>query len=269
MSLKFYIRIKIRILGVIFDEHLSFIEHFKEVKRYFSSRIVAVYQLKQLGLSDYCLKQTTLALRNKITFGLYQFTKISISSLNNIEILWRRILRAWTGANRYVPNSILYQVTGVCSIEDFSEYLLICRLCDTKRRQLVPFEIYPDPIIDLNGENSEINNLEIRLKLKYNFRSSTINNSADCDRREKLKKKGSILNYYLSLSYENNTNTYLQLFYRAKLFSSRIKTCNQRHRQNHHNKHKNLEAEDRLKYIRLDFIRNKQIRFLISKVKLG
>ena len=117
----------LRILGVEFDENFSFVQHVLDLEEYFKPRIIAIRQLRLLGLSEWNLRVTVLALRSKLAFGLYQNIFMSKSLFNRLDLIFTKLVRAWTKASNFVNNSILFEQAGVASFRSFSEYLLASR----------------------------------------------------------------------------------------------------------------------------------------------
>ena len=117
----------LRILGVYFDSTFSFTKHVEELECYMKTRIIAIRQLRNLGLSDWNLRVTVLALRSKLCYGLYQCLFMANNNFSRIEILFRKLVRAWTGASRFVKNEILFEQAGIADLKSFVEYLFASR----------------------------------------------------------------------------------------------------------------------------------------------
>ena len=97
----------LRILGIEFDENFSFAQHVLDLEKYFSPRIIAIRQLRLLGLSEWNSRVTVLALRSKLAFGLYQNIFMSKSLFNRLDLIFTKLVRAWTKASNFVSNLLV------------------------------------------------------------------------------------------------------------------------------------------------------------------
>ena len=117
----------LRILGVWVESTFTFTKHLEKLEDYMRSRIIAVRQLRNLGLSDWNLRTAVLALRTKLCYGLYQCLFMSNSTFNKIDSLFTKLVKAWTGASRFVKKEILFEQAGISDFKSFVEYLLASR----------------------------------------------------------------------------------------------------------------------------------------------
>ena len=112
----------LRVLGVFFDTRLSFSNYLSRIEGYMQPRICALQSLRRLGLSDKCLRAAAMCLRSKLTFGLYHLMFLSDSAFERLEVLWTKIVRAWTGATRFVSTLDMLEQSGTCSLREFTVY---------------------------------------------------------------------------------------------------------------------------------------------------
>ena len=117
----------LKILGVWVDSSFTFTKHLEKLEDYMRSRIIAVRQLRNLGLSDWNLRVTILALRTKLSYGLYQCLFMANSTFNKVDGLFTKLVKAWTGASRFVKKEILFEQAGISDFKSFVEYLLASR----------------------------------------------------------------------------------------------------------------------------------------------
>ena len=160
----------LRILGVRFDSKFNFSWHVLMVEKYMKIRAVALRRLRSLGLSDKCLKAAALCLRAKITFGLFHLMTLNKTRFEKLEQIWVQVVRAWSSATQFVPNTEVLDKSGTCTIKKFVIYLLMTRY--RKNLQILPkgcFEV-PDEAAVTGLPNSPVEKL-------HNLRSSTLEKS--------------------------------------------------------------------------------------------
>ena len=161
----------LKILGVIFDESFTFNPHLKMLKDYIRPRCIALRMLRNLGLSDFLLKSATLAMRGKLTYGIYQNLYMSESSWCAIEVLYNNLIRAYSGGSVFVPNETLWEACGLCSLEKFMFYLLLTRFYTKTRFKIFQSENWYDSSWShLPNSPLAISNYQ---KNPYSLRSST------------------------------------------------------------------------------------------------
>ena len=157
----------LRVLGVIFDSRLSFNKYLSQIEWYMQSRICALKSLRRLGLSDKCLRAAAMCLRSKLTFGLYHLMLLSDSAFDRLECLWTKIVRAWTGASRFVSTLDMLGHSGTCSLREFTVYLLMSR--HLKGAKLLPEGCFAPPA----PERRTLPSSPALEKGSYNLRPST------------------------------------------------------------------------------------------------
>ena len=120
----------LRILGVIFDERLSFLANLSSIKRWCIYRINFFSKLRGILGNRYnvCLWRRFLHIfRNKITFGLYHLASISDAVRNKYNKLWIKCIRSVLGFCRLVPTNIILDSAKFHNLDDYLFYLLSYR----------------------------------------------------------------------------------------------------------------------------------------------
>ena len=108
-----------------------------------------------------------MCLRSKLTFGLYHLMFLSDSAFERLEVLWTKIVRAWTGATRFVSTLDMLEHSGTCSLREFTVYLLMSR--QLKGANLLPEGCFAPPA----PEKRTLPSSPVPEHNSYNLRPST------------------------------------------------------------------------------------------------
>ena len=184
----------VRILGVYFDTKLNFNEHVTRVVENVRKRTLALKMLRRVGLSRKNAIHYSLCIRSKLFFGLWHYLKMSKSNQERLELAWFRLLRAAVNASKWVPRKYILEVTGLCSLATFFDYLFHLRfLTSPDVATFIPdvSEVY---------ENKSLLDLSVR----YNTRSSTQADTVRILHDNNLRKSGSFVRKFFQLGVSNN-----------------------------------------------------------------
>ena len=118
----------VRVLGVNFDKRLNFEYHVDQLVEYCKKYKRPLRYLRFLGLSDSLARQFVQGCRNKLTYGLYWISKIPATRLEILERWWCNLLRGWLFARNIVHRHLLFSASGLPTILNFSNYLLLKRV---------------------------------------------------------------------------------------------------------------------------------------------
>ena len=120
----------LRILGIIFDERMSFIPHFEKTKQWCNYRLNFFRRLKGIMGDNYNLaiwRQFLHVFRNKLTFGLYQMATISKSVYDKFNKLWLKCIKSVYGFLSFVSTKTVLEVSNFHCLDDYLMYLFIYR----------------------------------------------------------------------------------------------------------------------------------------------
>ena len=133
------------------------------------------------------MKASALCLRAKITFGLFHLMIISKTAFARLEKAWIDLVKAWTSATQFVPNTVILEESGTCTVFKFVTYLLMTRF----RKNL---KILPPGCFDVPDEALESALPVSPPEKTHNLRKSTLEKSEVCRQEmqerelEKIKK---------------------------------------------------------------------------------
>ena len=115
----------VRVLGVIFDKHLTFAEHVSSIVDYCKKYRSPLYYLIKMGLNDSLARQFLMGVRSKFCFGLYWHAKIAAVHQKTIETWWCNMLRTWLSAARQLSRKIVFKAAGVSKSVYFQVFVEI------------------------------------------------------------------------------------------------------------------------------------------------
>ena len=160
--------------------------------------------LRNLGLSDFLLKSSALALRGKISYGLYQNLYMSDSCWSKVNVIYNNVIRSYSGGSIFVPNEELWKACGVSSLDTFMHYLLLTRHYSKSRFKIFEESKWHDATWSILPRSPlAISNYR---QNPYSLRSSTTKATLESLNREKDRLQEKIprqFQFVLGISEEN------------------------------------------------------------------
>ena len=128
---------KIRYLGLIIDEKVTWRFHLLELRKKLSQITGIIFKLKKLGTPVYTLKSVYFALfQSYLNYGLCVWGQASSEDLKKIETLQKKVIRVITGAEIDADSGILFKELGILKIKDLLHFKNVSLMWDYDHNKL-------------------------------------------------------------------------------------------------------------------------------------
>ena len=128
---------KIRYLGLIMDEKISWRFHVMELRKKLSQITGIIYKLKQLGTPVYTLKSVYFALfQSYLNYGLCVWGQASTEDFKKIETLQNKVIRIIKGEDVDAHSSPLYKELEILKVKDLLHFRNVSLMWDYDHNEL-------------------------------------------------------------------------------------------------------------------------------------